>query len=93
MPGMSKLTLDKAGRIALPKTVLKALRLSPGDALEISASEDGIVIRPSRPVGTMRKKRGLWVYRTGEALSTATVNQTVERVRRERDEQNLGRRR
>ncbi len=90
---LSRLTLDETGRIMLPKPVLEALRLSPGDALQLSTSDDKIVLRPLRPSGTMRKKRGLWVYRTGEPLSAATANETLERVRRERDEQNPGKRR
>ncbi len=89
----SKLTLDKAGRIALPKPVLDALRLSPGDTLEVSTSNDKIVLRRLRPSGTMRKERGLWVYYTGTPLSATTADETLERVRRERDEQNLGKRR
>ncbi len=89
---LSKLTLDKTGCITLPKPVLEALRLSPGDALEVSTSDDKIVLRPLRPSGRMRKKRGLWVYRTGEPLSAAAANETLEGVRRERDEQNLGKR-
>lgn len=80
----SKLTLDKGGRIVLPKPVLDQLRLSPGDTLELNASDKTIVLRPLR-AGTMRKKRGVWVYGTGKPLSAATVDQTLERVHRRRD--------
>jgi AbrB family looped-hinge helix DNA binding protein len=86
----SKLTLDRSGRIALPKPLLDRMRLSPGDALEFKAWDEQIVLRPLRAAGTMRKKRGVWVYRTGRSLSSEAVNRTLERVRRERDKESLG---
>jgi AbrB family looped-hinge helix DNA binding protein len=90
---LSRLTLDKAGRIALPKPVRDKLQLAPGDILELDSSDGRIVLRPLRTAGSLRKKRGVWVYRTGEPLSAATVNETVQKVRRERDEANLGKNR
>jgi hypothetical protein len=39
---------------------------------------------------TQLKKRGVWVFRGGEPLSAATVEETTAQVRRERDEHNLG---
>ncbi|MGH9550162.1 MAG: AbrB/MazE/SpoVT family DNA-binding domain-containing protein, partial [Terriglobales bacterium] len=42
------LTIDKAGRIVLPKPVREALQISPGDSLELESSEDQILLRPAR---------------------------------------------
>ncbi len=42
------LTIDKAGRVVLPKPVRDALQISPGDSLELESSEDHIVLRPAR---------------------------------------------
>ena len=90
MPSMtSRLTVDKAGRVVLPKPVRDELQLSPGDTLELESSEQQIVLRPVRGNGPLRKKRGVWVFRTGEPLSAETVNQTLARVRSERDHDNL----
>jgi AbrB family looped-hinge helix DNA binding protein len=83
------LTVDKAGRVVLPKPVRDELQLSPGDSLELESSEDRIVLRPVRGNGPLRKKRGVWVFRTGQPLSLETVNQTMAEVRRERDRDNL----
>ncbi len=81
--------MDKAGRVVLPKPVRDELQLSPGDSLELESSEERIVLRPVRGTGPLRKKRGIWVFRTGEPLSASTVNQAISETRRERDQQNL----
>src|SRR6266851_6162720 len=86
----AKLTLDKAGRIVLPKPVRDKLQLAPGDELELESLDDLITLRPLRGTAQLRKKRGVWVFHCGEPLSAATVEETVAQVRRERDQQNLG---
>ena len=89
----SRLTVDKAGRVVLPKPVRDELQLSPGDSLELESSEQQIVLRPVRGTGPLRKKRGIWVFRTGEPLSAKTVSEAITEVRRDRDNANLGGRR
>ena len=84
------LTIDKAGRIVLPKPIRDKMQLNAGDQLKIETDEDRIILRPARGTAQLRKKRGIWVYHSGEPLSAATVDETLERVRRERDEHNLG---
>jgi AbrB family looped-hinge helix DNA binding protein len=86
----SRLTVDKAGRVVLPKPVRDELQLSPGDSLELESSEQQIVLRPVRGTGPLRKKRGIWVFRTGEPLSAKTVSEAITEVRRDRDHDNLG---
>jgi AbrB family looped-hinge helix DNA binding protein len=87
----SRLRVDKAGRVVLPKPVRDELQLSPGDSLELESSEEQIILRPVRGNGPFRKKSGVWVFRTGQPLSAETVNRAITEGRRERDEQNLGR--
>ena len=84
------LTIDKAGRVVLPKPVRDALQISPGDSLELESSEDHIVLRPARSRGRMYKKNGMWVFDSGEPFAADVVNQTIQRVRAERDRHNLG---
>jgi hypothetical protein len=57
--------------------------------LEIESSGEDITIRPARGHAQLRKKHGVWVYRAGEPLSSATVEKTVRQIRRERDLLNL----
>src|SRR6266852_9805160 len=86
----AKLKVDKAGRIVLPKPVREKLQLAPGDELEMESLDDRITLRPLRGTAQLRKKRGVWVFHCGEPLSASTVDETLEQVRRERDDRNLG---
>ena len=70
-----KLNIDKAGRIILPKPMRDELRLEPGDALEIERSG----AEKARRLG----------YRAGEPLSAAIVDNTIRRVRDEREAGNI----
>jgi len=85
-----KVTLDKAGRIVLPKPLRQELQLVPGDILEAETSGEQITLSPLRGTAGLHKKHGVWVYRAGERLSHAVVQETLRQVRHERDEENLG---
>jgi len=87
---IAKLTIDKVGRIVLPKPVRENLQLGPGDELELESLADRITLRPLRGTAQLRKKCGVWVFHCGEPLSASTVDKTVEQIRRERDESSLG---
>jgi len=38
----------------------------------------------------LRKKHGVWVFRSGERLTQATVDKTIRKVRKEREKCCLG---
>ena len=79
------ITMDGAGRIVLPKPVRDELQLAPGDTLQLETSNDRIVLCPVRGTAGMRKKKGLWVFRTGDQISTASVNEVLQDLRRARE--------
>jgi AbrB family looped-hinge helix DNA binding protein len=83
------LTMDKAGRVVLPKKVRDELQLSAGESLDLESSGDQIVLRPSRGTAGMREKDGIWVFRTGQPISNRSVNETIRRVRDEREQSAL----
>ena len=83
------LTVDKAGRVVLPKPVRDELQLAAGDSLELESSEDRIVLRPVRGTAGLRRKQGIWVFRTGQPISTESVNKTTRQIREERIQQVL----
>jgi len=87
---VTTLTIDKAGRIVLPKPVRDELQLSPGDSLELESSDDRVILRPARGNGRIFKKQGVWVFDSGEPLDAEVVNKTLRKVREERDRRNLG---
>jgi AbrB family looped-hinge helix DNA binding protein len=86
------LTLDKAGRVVLPKPVRDEMQLQPGDSLELESSEDRIVLRPRRGKAGLHKKQGIWVFSTGEPISAEATNEVLRQIRRERELSFLGNR-
>ena len=84
----TKLTLDKAGRVVLPKPLGDELELAAGDTLELESRGEQIVLRPLRGSAPLQKERGVWVYRTGRPLTAATTDQTLRQIREERDQEN-----
>ena len=63
----TKLTLDQAGRVLIPKTLRQELHLGPGDTLELQSEGDEITLRRVRPKALLKKEHGIWVYQ-GEAF-------------------------
>ena len=90
---VTTLTLDKAGRLVLPKPVREELQVGPGDSLELESSEERVILRPARGNGRMRKKQGVWVYDSGVPLDANVVKETIEKIRKERELRFLGKRR
>jgi AbrB family looped-hinge helix DNA binding protein len=84
------LTVDKAGRVVLPKPVRDELQLSAGDSLELEISEEQIVLRPLRSRVGMRKKQGIWVLDFDEPISAAATNRVLRDIRSQRQRSALG---
>ena len=85
------LTLDKAGRIIIPKTLRDEMHLEAGDTLELESEGDRITLRPVRSGSALRKEHGVWVFRRGaKTISAETTTQVLESVRNERDRVNRG---
>src|SRR6266542_3410939 len=83
-------TLDGAGRVVIPKTLRNALRLQPGDTLELESEGDRVILRPVRSSTPLRKERGIWVFRAGRKLPTADIDRVLRDIRSRRDHNNLG---
>jgi AbrB family looped-hinge helix DNA binding protein len=84
------ITVDRAGRIVLPKLLRDKLQLQAGDSLEIEASGEEITLRPVRAKARMQRVDGMWVVTYGQLIPENMLEDTIEAVRRERDEQILG---
>lgn len=89
----TNVSMDRAGRVVLPKPVRERLQLEPGESLEIESFEDHIVLRPVRGKAEMHKKRGIWVFHSGEPLTASVAEETIRKVREEREDAILGRKR
>jgi AbrB family looped-hinge helix DNA binding protein len=86
-----RLTLDKAGRVVIPKPLRDQLQLAPGDVLDLDSSGEQIILRPVRGTMPLQKERGIWVYRTGNPLPESIIDSAVRETREERHRQILGR--
>ncbi|HEY1263196.1 MAG TPA: AbrB/MazE/SpoVT family DNA-binding domain-containing protein [Terriglobales bacterium] len=80
-------TIDKAGRLVLPKAVREELQIKPGDSLELETDEGQLTLRLARSQSRVRKKRGLWVLQMEGSLPSNLIEESVgkEREQRERD--------
>jgi AbrB family looped-hinge helix DNA binding protein len=87
----TRLTLDKAGRLVIPKSLRDELHLGPGDSLEMEVAGEEITLRPVRGTAPLTKERGVWVFRTGQPLSAGSTDEMLRQIRSERDAENLGR--
>jgi AbrB family looped-hinge helix DNA binding protein len=78
----TKLTLDKAGRVVLPKPLRDRLQLAPGDALHLESEGERITLRPVRQNVMLKKELGVWVY---QGVSTdASITHLIDRERENR---------
>ena len=84
----SKVTLDRAGRVVLPKTLRDAMRLSPGDTLDLTVKGDEVTLRPRRGASALQRERGVWVFRTGKPLTADETEKTLRTVREQLDRRN-----
>jgi AbrB family looped-hinge helix DNA binding protein len=84
----TKLTLDNAGRVMIPKPLRQELHLGPGDTLELESEGEQITLRPMRPKALVKKERGVWVYQ-GEPTEVS-VTAVIDREREKRLRQLIG---
>lgn len=74
-------TLDKFGRIIIPKQVRDGLGLSPGAVLRVEKVADGIVLKPLADRAALVEEDGVLVF-AGEVPED--VEHAVQRGREER---------
>ena len=84
----AKLTIDRAGRVLIPKTLRRDLRLGAGDELELNSAGEEITLRPVRARALIKKERGVWVYQ-GEP-TRASIPELVDRLRGDRLRELMG---
>jgi AbrB family looped-hinge helix DNA binding protein len=86
----STVTIDRAGRVVLPKALRDEMRLSPGDTLDLTVKGDDVTLRPRRGATPLQKERGVWVFRTGKPLTADETKETLRTIRAERHRRNAG---
>ena len=77
-----ELTIDKAGRILIPKSVRDDLHLQAGDSLELDRQGDTLRLTPVPAKAPMRKMNGRWVFHSG--LKHNDIVAAVDAMREDR---------
>ena len=86
----NQVTLDRAGRVVLPKALRDELHLFPGDTLDVTIQDDAVTLHPRRSATPLQKERGVWVLRTGEPLSARETNEMLGNIRAQRGYRHAG---
>ena len=81
----TKLTLDRYGRIVIPKALREEMNLGPGDTLLLESKGAEITLRPFRQEAPLRKEQGVWVYQ-GESADLS-IPEFIDGQRQERLQQ------
>ncbi|MFP4427409.1 MAG: AbrB/MazE/SpoVT family DNA-binding domain-containing protein [Spirochaetaceae bacterium] len=63
-----KATIDKAGRIVVPKAMRDKYSLRAGTELELEAEADGIRIKPVRQEESLIQKNGILIHHGPEVV-------------------------
>jgi len=83
-------TIDKAGRVVIPKEIRDELGLEPGETLAYATEGDSVTLRPLHANAPLQRERGVWVFRGNKPLSLEEANRLVRDARAQRDRHNLG---
>ena len=86
----ARVTIDKAGRIVLPKAIREELHLCSGETLDLTAEGEQLTLRPRRATPPLQKEHGVWVFRTGEPLTAHQTRNALEAARAQRARRDLG---
>ena len=89
MPFMNmQLTIDKAGRVVIPKKVRDHFGIGAGDSMKLTTDERGVRLEPASPVSRVRRKGDIWVHTGTGKVSAEQFNKYREDQYRLRDELN-----
>ena len=78
-------TLDKAGRVVIPKTLRDELHLEAGDSMALEFEGQSVTLRPLRSAAPLKKVRGVWVFHGSRKIAAADTDRVLERFRADRD--------
>lgn len=84
------ITIDKAGRLVLPKSVRNQLGLSAGDELEFSVDNDAVTLRAKPKSSPLKRVNGRWVWSTGTPMDPNLLLDQIEKSRTDRIKQIAG---
>lgn len=80
-------SIDKAGRLVLPKAVRRKLHLQPGDLLDMELGGNEVRLRPRHTALAQMRREGGRVFwdAPGASASVEEIEQAMARGKAERD--------
>lgn len=79
------ITIDKAGRLVLPKPIRDRFNLVSGTELEVEVEPDGVRLRVLDGEGSLRRKQGIMVHHGSRVVQL----DVAEFIRAERESRAL----
>ena len=77
-------TLDKFGRVVIPKEIRGTLGLKPGEVFEIGGSDNKVIMKPLRNELPLKIKEGVLIFTgtvTGDIMEAVRLHRK-ERIKR-----------
>jgi len=81
----TKVTLDSAGRVLIPRALRDELQLNPGDTFSLDSDGEQVTLKPMRQDSAMQKERGVWVFKSGAKITAAETDEALENLRSSRN--------
>ena len=81
-----KTTIDRAGRVVIPKAIRERAGLQPGMEIEISVDNGRVEMTPAGPQGRVVYKDGMPVWEAPPGAPPVTLEETNEWIRILREE-------
>jgi AbrB family looped-hinge helix DNA binding protein len=79
-----KTTIDKAGRLVIPKTLRERTGMKAGTELEVRLNDQGTLEISVPPQGEVVYENGLAFWKTGRKITAEEIDQAIEQAREER---------
>ena len=76
-----KASLDRFGRIVIPKKMRENQGLEPGDHVEIEEISGGLLLKPEPAGGDLHVREGVLIY---EAQSSGDIDRALDWNRKDR---------
>ena len=81
-----KTTIDRAGRVVIPKAIRERVGLQPGMEVEISEDNGRVELEPLPPQGRMVYEDGLPYWESAPGTPPITLEEINEAIREIREE-------
>jgi AbrB family looped-hinge helix DNA binding protein len=86
----TRISIDKRGRVVLPKSIREQLRVQGGDDFLAEVGNDRVILCPIRKEALLKKEFGIWVYQGGPSGLSSVELIDAERAKRLRDQLGQG---